>query len=189
LLEDREVIRRCQCGQTDLIDILIDRYQVALYSLCMRLTRDRSQADDLFQETWIRVIRHLDQYSHQHSFATWLYSICLNRYRDTRRKQRRWLRRLVSFAGAPEHQTAVADTQAPEPGPEQLAIGSETGRAVTRAVQGLPDSHRLPILLHYFFDLSVEETSQALAVPPGTVKSRLYSGRQKLKALLEERCG
>jgi RNA polymerase sigma-70 factor (ECF subfamily) len=187
LLDDREVIRRCQCGQTDLIDILIDRYQVALYSLCRRLTRDPIDADDLFQETWVRVIRNLDRCSPEHKFVTWLYSICLNRYRDGYRKRRRWLLRVIPLgATVGAHREAVEQIPAPGPEPQEKALRAEVREAVERAVQRLQETHRLPIVLHYYLDLTVEETGEALGIPAGTVKSRLHTGRQRIKQMMEE---
>jgi RNA polymerase sigma-70 factor (ECF subfamily) len=187
LLDDREVIRRCQCGQTELTDILIDRYQVALYSLCRRLTRDRVDADDLFQETWVRAIRNLDRCSPEHKFVTWLYSICLNRYRDQYRKRRRWRLRVINF-GTIEHTHREAVEQVPTPGsaPEKEALQAEVKQTVKDAVQRLQETHRLPIVLHYYLDLTVEETAEVLGIPAGTVKSRLHSGRKKIKIIMEE---
>jgi RNA polymerase sigma-70 factor (ECF subfamily) len=187
LLDDREVIRRCQCGQTELIDTLIDRYRVALYSLCRRLTGERLDADDLFQDTWVRVIRSLDRCSPERKFVTWLYSICLNRYRDRYRKRRRWLRRVVQLgATARDHMEEVEQLPAPEPAPDEEVLQAEVRQAVSSAVQRLQEAHRLPVLLHYYLDLTVEETAEVMGLPAGTVKSRLHAGRKKIKLLMEE---
>ena len=82
VLEDGEIIRRCLGGQPGMMDLLIDRYATDLYSLCVKLTRNRPDADDLFQDTWARVMRSLDGYDPQHRFKAWLFAICTNRYRD-----------------------------------------------------------------------------------------------------------
>ena len=93
MLEDRDIVRRCQEGQTDLMEILIDRHQTALYTLCRQLAGDPSDADDLFQDTWVRVMRSIGQFSGEHEFTSWLFRICVNRYRDKYRKRKRWLKR------------------------------------------------------------------------------------------------
>lgn len=185
MLEDGEIIRRCLSGQTGLMDILIDRYRTDLYSLCMRLARSQSDADDLFQDTWVRVLKRLDSFSQQHSFKTWLLAVCINRYRDLYKWRRRWWR------GAPTGPKLQIDAEltlmeSPEPGPEQLAISEENRVALRRAIDALEDSFRLPILLHYFHDLSTEEISEVLGIPRGTVKTRLYGGREKLRTALED---
>ena len=63
MLEDGEIIRRCQSGQMGLVDILIDRYKTDLFSLCIKLTRNRHDADDLFQDTWMRVMKRINRCS------------------------------------------------------------------------------------------------------------------------------
>ena len=79
MIEDGEIVRRCLAGQMGMMDLLIDRYKTDLYSLCVKLTRDRPDADDLFQDTWARVMRNLESYDPQHKFKSWLFAICANR--------------------------------------------------------------------------------------------------------------
>jgi RNA polymerase sigma-70 factor (ECF subfamily) len=186
VLEDREIIRRCQLGQTHLLDLLIDRHSVDLYSLCKKLTRGGPDADDLFQDTWVNVMKGLGSYTGEHAFKAWLFRICLNRYRDLYRRRLRWWR-LVSrlpHRGHEEEEMAVAESPAPDP--EQGAISHERAKAVREAIDQLEDTFRLPILLHYFQGLSMVEIGEALGIPAGTVKSRLSAGREKLKVAMED---
>jgi RNA polymerase sigma-70 factor (ECF subfamily) len=186
VLEDGEIVQRCQSGQTELVGILIDRYKTDLYSLCVKLTRNRPDADDLFQDTWVRVLKRLDSFSPQHKFKTWLFAICLNRYRDLYKWRKRWWRRARQVGSRRHIQDELTHIESPEPGPEHHAISEEDRTALGKAIEMLEDSFRLPILLHYFHGLSTAEISEALGIPRGTVKTRLHGGRDKLRAALED---
>ncbi len=100
--EDREIIERCQRGQTELMDLLIDRYRVPLYTQCCKLARSRVDADDLFQDTWVAALKNLGGFAPERRFWPWLVTICLNRYRDRYRKGRRWRRRIRTFFSGEE---------------------------------------------------------------------------------------
>ena len=191
MLDDGQIIRRCLDGQMGMMDLLIDRHKTDLYSLCLKLTRSGPDADDLFQDTWVKVMKSLDSYNPEHRFKTWLFAICMNRYRDLYRWRRRWWRRVRRLGeegspeGEPRPDDELAAMEAGEPNPEEQAISQEKRGAVREALDRLDDPFRLPILLHYFQDLSVAEIARILKIPTGTVKTRLLRGREKLKGAIE----
>lgn len=187
MLEDGEIIRRCRNGQTGLIDILIDRHKTDLYSLCMKLTRSGPDADDLFQDTWVRVMKRIDTFSPEHNFKTWLFTICTNRYRDLYRWRRRWWRRVLHAGSKERFEEELELVESQGPDPEQQAIAAEEKAMLREAVDKLDESLRLPIVLHYFHGLSTAEIGEVLGIPQGTVKTRLLGGRDKLRKALEER--
>ena len=179
-MEDREIIRRCQSGQEDLIDLLIDRHRTTLYSLCRKLTRLPAEADDLFQDTWLRAVRSIARFDLNRRFAPWLFAICINRHRDRLRKRRRWGALVRPFKS--EHdlgRSAARD-------PAARMVAREQALAVRRALEDLDDAHRLPILLHYYREFTMTEIAEMLEIPAGTVKSRLNTARRVLRARLEE---
>jgi RNA polymerase sigma-70 factor (ECF subfamily) len=186
VLEDREIMRRCQGGQTHLLDILIDRHKTALYTLCRRLTRDAPEADDLFQDTWVRVMKSINQFSLDRKFTTWLYAICVNLYRDHYRRRMRWWRRVKQYASVTHMEDEIHRLPAPDPGPDESVVQREAIAAVQRALAHLDDMFRLPILLHYYHGLSMAEIGGVLEIPPGTVKSRLAAGRKRLRTAMED---
>ena len=106
---EREIIRRCQRGEIRLMDLLIERYRVSLYSFCRKLTRNRTDADDLFQETWAAAMRGIGSFSGEKPFRPWLFAICINRYRDAYRKRRRRQRWLRLFHSGDEELRAVIE--------------------------------------------------------------------------------
>jgi RNA polymerase sigma-70 factor (ECF subfamily) len=167
------------------MDVLIERHKTDLYSLCRKLTRGSSDADDLFQDTWVNVMKNLESYSTDHRFKTWLFAICLNRYRDLYRWRKRWWRRVTRLPSGDRPDDEHPAFLAPDPGPEQALISEERKTAVREALDKLEDMFRLPMLLHYFQDLSMVEIGEILEIPPGTVKSRLSAGREKLRVAME----
>ncbi len=186
MIADRDIILRCQRGQTHLLDVLIERYKVALYSLCRKLTRNSADADDLFQDTWVRVMKNIARFSPERRFSPWLFTICVNGYRDRYRKRGRWSRLIPSFRSSTIRDAVIDRTPAPESGPEEDLLRDESARGVRRALSGLHDTLRLPLLLHYYRDLSLEEISQILGIPTGTAKSRLHRGRAMVRSLMED---
>ncbi|MCK4415062.1 MAG: sigma-70 family RNA polymerase sigma factor [Candidatus Eisenbacteria sp.] len=185
MLEEREIIRRCQCGQIRLMDVLIDRYQVALYTLCRKLTRNAGDADDLFQDTWAAAMQKIGTFSAEGRFRPWLFAICVNRYRDDYRKRQRWYRRLRPWQSREEEERIVERVPARNPGPDEQLGRAEQRGAVRAAVQALDDRYRIPVLLHYGRGLSMDEIGEIMGIPAGTVKSRLAHARQEIGAHLE----
>lgn len=185
MIEDAEIIERCRQGQLGLMDILVDRYKIDLYTLCMRLARSKPDADDLFQDTWMRVMKRLDRYSPEHTFRTWLFAICTNRYRDLYRWRRRWTFRGGGRGGGAPGSESLASIVTPAPNPEEAALAEETRAEMSRAIDALEDLFKLPVVLFYFHNCTIAEIGEVLGIPAGTVKSRLHKGRERLKQAME----
>ena len=166
MLEEREIIRRCQCGQVRLLEVVIARYQDALYTLCRKLTRDLGDADDLFQDTWAAVLRKIDSFSAGGRFRPWLFAICVNRYRDNYRRRRRWSLRLRRWHSAEEEARVTERVASPGGGPDETRERRELHRALRAAIAGLDDRYRLPVLLHYDQGLKMEEIGCFRGVRP-----------------------
>ena len=186
MLDDREIIERCRRGQRQWMDLLIDRYRMPLYSLCRRLARSRMDADDLFQDTWVNAMRGLDGFLLDHEFRTWLFAICVNRYRDQFRRRRRWLQLIGQRPAGTHEDDAREAIGASAPDPAAGAVARAVREGVREAIGRLEDDFRVPVVLHYFQHLSMEEIGGVLEIPAGTVKSRLARAREKLRVALEE---
>jgi len=187
MLDESRIIRRCQHGQVREMDLLIDRYQVPLYSLCRKLTRNVGDADDLFQDTWAAALRGIRSFACERPFRPWLFAICINRYRDAYRRSRRRNRWLRLFRSSREESEAAAHVRGPEPGPEQERHQEDRLRALHEAIASLDDGHRLPVLLHYDRGLGLSEVAEILDVPEGTIKSRLSAARERIRLRMEAR--
>ena len=157
------------------LDFYIQQYGRRLYGLCLTLCGSVHDAEDLYQETWLRALAHLEQYDPERPFEPWLTKICVNFYRSG-------LRRLArspifdGFSTDEEKDALFASLPAPE----------ESDHADLRAaVDALPERLRLTVILYYFQDLDIASAAEILKVPPGTVKSRLNKARKLLKEALQ----
>lgn len=176
---DEQLLRSFSGGDENAAAMLVARYEDGLYNLCFKLTFNRHEAEDLFQQTWLKALQKSGVFSPK-SFQNWLYTIALNVYRDTCRKSAR-RSRLIAADG----QTALMEAQTPWDSAESEAMDSIAQAALMKKVNGLPDKLKLPILLCYFEDLDYKGCAHVLGLPVGTVKSRLNAAKKKLRAQME----
>lgn len=184
-MDDCTVISRCQAGQLELMDILVDRYKKPLYSFCCKLARNRSQADDLFQDTWIKAPKNIQHCAADKRFINWLFTICINLYRDRFRKYSRWLKIVRSYPSTGHMEAEMVEVESNETGPEEKTFKNEQEIAVRKALAAVKDIWRIPLILYYYREFSLAEIAEMLEIPRGTVKSRLAAGRNHLKKIME----
>ncbi|MDQ2086109.1 sigma-70 family RNA polymerase sigma factor [Herbivorax sp. ANBcel31] len=165
---------------------LIDIHKNQIYKLCCQLTNNRFDAEDLFQDIWVRVVRNLDCYNENKSFDTWLYTITINLYRDRYRKQKRWLNIIKDFFTNEKKESVFSNVPESKFHPETHLIDEESTKELEKFVSGLPDTYRIPIILYYYKEMNYNQISRVLDIPLGTVKSRLNRGIRKLKELMEK---
>ena len=177
-VETEALIRLCQMGDELAIGALIRRYQNYVYRLCYLVMRTEQDAEDMTQETFVRAFQALPRFEIREgiSFEAWLYRIAVNRCRS--RMRRKWYQTLPWPSPAPRI-TADLTTQ-----PEQLVMQDERRKEILAAINTLGEKHRLVVILRYYAGFSNEEIAQTLGIPSGTVRSRLHTARQRLKALL-----
>jgi RNA polymerase sigma-70 factor, ECF subfamily len=179
LQTEQQLLRSFADGDDNAIVLLVARYEDKLYNLCRKLACNRFEAEELYQQTWLKVLQKSKSYTHQ-SFQNWLYTLCLNTYRDTYRKN---LRR--SKHTAEDMNEALMENSCPVGSAESEALNSISQVTLTSRINALPDRFRIPILLHYFEDLDYNEVARLLGIPVGTVKSRLNTAKQKLRTEME----
>lgn len=173
---DEELMARLQEGDERALEQLMQRYQGRLYGFLSR--RVGSAADDVFQETWIRVVRARERFDVERRFAAWLYQIANNLCRDRYRRVDAMRRAVDSFR--------VEDETLREPaaGPE-----APDGDAMRARVLALPERLREVLVLRYYEDLGEEEMARVLGVPRGTIKSRLHAAVKALRQSLASESG
>jgi RNA polymerase sigma-70 factor, ECF subfamily len=154
---------------------LIRRYQQRLYRYLLRLSRDPSTAEDLFQQTWMRVAEKWDRYDAGRSFDTWLFSVAHNLAID-------YLRR--AQPGSLDEPKVVAQTAVAPDALERLLAFEQTAR-LEAALRELPASYRATILLRFVEGMKLEEIAEVTGAPLSTVKSRLRRGLEMLRSKLE----
>lgn len=153
------------------IDQYIEQFGQRLFGLCMTLCADRFSAEDLYQETWLRVCGNIGKYDPGRPFEPWLTGICVNLYRDGLRK-RKIMRVFDGFATTEEKEQAINSVPAAQP---------EDNSDLRAAIDRLPEKLRVAVILHYFHDMKHEQTAAALGIPVGTVKSRLNQAKKLLR--------
>jgi RNA polymerase sigma-70 factor (ECF subfamily) len=166
----------------ELLDRLIVQYQHRLLRYLLFLTGDREMADDLFQETWMRVLTRGGQYNGAARFDTWLFTVARNMLIDLRRK--RTMMSLEDLCGG-DGEEYTFEVPSTEPNPFDNYRSQETARKVAAALMKLEPLHREVLVLRFHEELSLEEIATVTRSPLSTVKSRLYRGIAALKPALE----
>ena len=181
--EDREIARGLRRRDPDLLSRLIEQYQYRLLRYLIHLTGDQATAEDLFQETWIRILERGDQYNGRDNFAAWLMRIARNLTIDYLRQ-----RRTVSL-----DQLMEADDDAPamqfaaaEATPLQLTLAHEHSAHVLQSLAQVPVVFREVLVLRFQEDMKLEEIAEIVGIPLSTVKSRLYRGVMALRQRFSE---
>jgi RNA polymerase sigma-70 factor, ECF subfamily len=168
--EDQAAVDRVLAGDTSAFEGLVRRWQGPLVNLAYRFCRDRSRAEEMAQEAFLRAYRSLDHWRREAAFSTWLFALATNLYCS---ELRRIPMRIVPLDDVPEPR----DPRAVDGGLED----EDRDRTVRRAVFALPAKYREALILFYFHDMDVPSTARSLALPEGTVKARLFRGREMLR--------
>ena len=178
---DEDLLLGLQRGQIENLAPLVERHHSPLLGYLYRMTAsrsggDRSLAEDLVQETFLRLLGSLQRYQHPRPFKPWLYAIATNLARD---HYKRAATRLAADSD-------LLDALPSANGLEDVIQQRQEARQVIQALHRLPEHQREAIVLRYYQDLSLAEIAQALEIPIGTVKSRLSLGANRLRELLEK---
>lgn len=180
-ISDRDLLDQVRYGDLEAFDELYRRFSDMVYNLAVRMAGDREAAEDLSQEIFLRVYRHLDGFQGRSSVKTWVYRIALNTCRS--RLARRTRRARVVQAVDEERLERVPAQGA---GPELVAAEREGRRRLERALALLPLSFRTAVVLRDVEGLAYEEIGHVLGIRIGTVRSRIARGRARLQRILEE---
>jgi RNA polymerase sigma-70 factor (ECF subfamily) len=177
-ISDEKLIARFQEGDLQAYDILVKRYKDQLLNYVYRFVGNRNDAEDIVQETFLRVYKNKHYYKEIAKFSTWVYTIAGNLAKtELRRRRRRKIFSISNFVNE-ERDYDIPDT---EMNPEQEVDGSLKGGIIQKAIEKLPPKFKEVILLRDVQGFSYEEMSQILSIPLGTVKSRVNRGRLKLQ--------
>ncbi len=170
LTDDAACVARCLRGDPAAFEPLVRRYERVLFAMAYRLTANTEDARDVTQNAFVRAYTHLDSFDPGRPFFGWIYRIAVNEALNLRRAR-------------PEHQ-ALSDRLPAGAGPDRSVETAEIGVRVRGAVQRLPKRLRDVIILRHFAELPYHEIALTLGIPEKTVKSRLFSARQRLESLL-----
>ena len=188
---DDELMERYRAGDEDAFTLLVRRHQQPLINFIARYINDRDGAEDLAQETFIRIFKASRHYKPgQAHFKTWMYHIasnlCKNELRNRGRRNRYRVDRVVDSDGDSEPIDLIENTPADVAFQPEVALErKELHDAIQRAIAELPEQYRMPLVLRDLQGLSYDEISSALELRSGTTKSRINRARLMLKDKLK----
>jgi len=166
---------------------LVDLYQNKIYHLAYRMLGNVHEAEDIVQETFLRVYMNLTRYDTAQKFSTWIYRIGTNLCIDTLRKRKR-KSNLSLDANIFDSDSSDGYDILPtgeEELPENQLVLSETKQQVREAIDHLPEQYKSIVILRYLHDMSLQQISEVLDMPVTTIKTRLYRAREYLRGRLD----
>lgn len=182
MADDRALVERCQSGDISAFEPLVEKYRDRVWRLAYNYLRDREDAWDVAQEGFVRAWQALPSFRGQSAFYTWLFRIVMNVAAD-RARQRAARGRAFGTERVSEDEmerTTVSEGDTPE----EATARSEQRERIRRALDALPERHRTIIMLSDLEGLSYREIAEVLAIPMGTVMSRLHNARKRLRDVL-----
>jgi RNA polymerase sigma-70 factor (ECF subfamily) len=186
---EEDLLRRCARGEAGAFRELVERLEKPLVNFLLRFVGDRTTAEDLFQETFVRVVRTLRDFRPQASLSTWIYTIARNLALDHLKAKRRHRETPLDAASSEEggrviYFKDVLRSGVAEPGVR--AEGTEQERRVAAALAGLTPAKREALVLRVYVGLPYSEIAGIVKAPVGTVKFRIHEALRDLAKLLGE---
>lgn len=175
--DDARLILRLQSGDLEALGQLYDRHRLPVFRTALAITHDQDAAEDILQEVFLRLHQYVHRVDTSLPLSPWLYRITVNLSYTYVTRRNKWRVPLEDFVD----QLIGPAKFSPEPEAER----HDDLRLMQKAIDTLPFSQRVVIVLYYLNDLSLQEIGDILGVPVGTVKSRLHYGRENLRRQLE----
>jgi len=183
---DRALVEAAAGGSREAFDALVRRHQSAVITLARVLTSGRGDAEDLAQDVFVRAWRSIGTFRGDSTFRTWLHRVAINVIRTSQSRQGR-LMRIFTARGRDDESldgARVGPAVDPASGEEPVDATLARRQVIDRALATLPEELRVAVTLRDLQGLDYKEIAAALDVPIGTVESRIFRARQKLKPLL-----
>ena len=177
-MDDAELVASARAGNSDAFATLVGRYEQRIARLVRGMVPE-SDTEDVTQEAFLKAYSKLDNFDGRSSFYTWLFRIASNTAMDWRKKERH--RRHAPLPEGPEGEDRVPSSDA---GPDTAAMRRELAARIDAAIEGLPDKYHEILVLREIEGLSYEEISERLGMSKGTVESRLFRARERLREKL-----
>jgi RNA polymerase sigma-70 factor (ECF subfamily) len=194
-LTDEALIEKFrQTKEISFFKALVRRYQSRIYNAALRILGNVEEAEEVVQETFVKVLQNLDKFRNQASFSAWVFRITHNLCVDNlRANQRKNEFQHLSFDPQSTHDyeeiapsmKVVSQIADPNPGPAQIVDMTEQEQFIADSLQQLPDTQRAVLVLHDIEGFSYQEIAEIIGANIGTVRSRLHYGRLRLKELLD----
>lgn len=178
-INDKVYINKILNGDTNAFTVLVDRYKDLVFTLALRMVKNREEAEEVSQDTFIKVYKSLNRFKGDSKFSTWIYRVayntCLDRLKKNKRQQY-----TVAIDEYTEHQVKTLDN-ALDKIEEQ-----EKQQAINSCLEMLPSEDSFILTLYYFEELSLDEISKITDLNPNNVKVKLFRSRKKLATILKQ---
>ena len=168
--EDRQLVSAVLAGNTNAFAEIVRRWQGPLVNLAWRFCRDRGRAEEMAQEAFLRAYRNLAQWRGEAAFSTWLFALAVNVYRTEIKRVPAMMLSLDEIVEPPDDRISGV-----------VPDDAQRDEVLRQAVLALPAKYRDAVLLYYFLEQDVPAAARTLVIPEGTVKARLFRGRELLK--------
>jgi RNA polymerase sigma-70 factor, ECF subfamily len=173
---DGVLVERLRQNDLSALELLFERYRAQVYRTAYAVTHDAAAADDILQDTMLKVYKHANRIDLSLPLAPWLYRVTVNlAYTWTTRSRNRW----VSIENMVDHLVSPIRNA-----PDKVAEHREQSDQIEKALDILPFNQRIVVILHYLEEMDLQEIANVLELPVGTVKSRLYYARENLRRQL-----
>ena len=178
--EDQYYINQIIDGDSNAFAVLVDRYKDLVYTLAIRMLKNREEAEEVSQDTFIKVYKSLSKFKGDSKFSTWIYKVayhtCLDRIKKNKRTQN-----VVGIDEFTEHQVKTIDDAL-----EHLEQ-AEQNQMIKNCIELLPSDDSFLLTLYYFEELSLDEISKIVGITANHVKVKIFRSRKKLATILKER--
>jgi len=186
-IDEKKLIERAQSGDFVAFNTLIGDYQGKIYGLALKLAKNKEDAEDIFQETFLKAIDNIQQFRAESSFGTWLYTIAVNivraRYGRSREKD---LLSLEEYFPVHQHGEEADSSLLDWRDPLSKLTDAEVRQKLDTAIKALPLKYRMPFLLRYFEEMPIKEVAKTLGLSEAATKSRILRARLALRQDLNE---
>jgi RNA polymerase sigma-70 factor (ECF subfamily) len=187
---DEALMLRYQKGETRAFEILLTRHRKPVYNFILRFVRSRELAEDLLQETFLRVIKGAANYKRKAKFTTWLYTIarnlCVDQSRRAKHRKAQSLDAPLRRGDADNSGTLLDVVPGDDLATDRKAVSRQLHVTLQQAIDGLSEEQREVFLMREFLDMPFKQIAEVVGVPENTVKSRMRYALEKLRLELDE---
>ncbi len=182
--EDKQLIDRALGGDSKAFELLLNKYRNLVFSIMMKMVRNKQEAEDLTQEAFMKAFSSLATFNDEFAFSTWLMKIASNNCIDFLRKRKLKTHSIHEPIQYKDEKIEI-DLPDHEPSPERSLIQRERSRMIENAINELPQRYRYVIILRHKEEKSYEEIAEIMNLPLGTVKAQIFRAREILNKKLK----
>jgi RNA polymerase sigma-70 factor (ECF subfamily) len=172
-IPDEEIVESVLAGESRLFEVLMRRYNERLYRVAHGILRDRNEAEDVVQDSYVRAYKHLSQFAGAAKFSTWLIKIVIHEALARIRTRNR-------YSKVSDWESMVARSEKSD-NPEQELARREIGQIMEEAIEALPEKYRIVFMMREVEGMNTEETAESLSLGEEAIKSRLFRARALLR--------